>query len=33
MSIYMVPVVALLAVVALFYFKRDRRKPQEVTAA
>jgi len=33
MSIYMVPVVALLAVVALFYFKRDRGKSQEVTAA
>ncbi|MGQ0666254.1 MAG: hypothetical protein ACT4O4_04395 [Nitrospiraceae bacterium] len=33
MSIYMVPVVALLAVVALFYFKRDRRKSQAVTAS
>jgi len=33
MSIYMVPVVAVLAVAALFFFKRDRRKPQTATAS
>jgi hypothetical protein len=33
MSIYMVPVVAVLAVAALFFFKRDRRKSEVVTAS
>lgn len=33
MSIYMVPVVAVLAVAALFFFKRDRRKSPQVTAS
>jgi len=33
MSIYMVPVVAVLAVALLFLFKRDRRKPEQVPAS